>query len=392
MNIERDWLKSTIKQKEKNLYRQPLALDSPQGVRIQYDHRTYINFSSNDYLGLADHEHVKRAFQQGVNDWGVGSGASHLLSGHIRPHAELEEQLASFSGYPKALLFSSGYMANLGVVSALVGRHDWVVADRLNHASLVDAVRICRARSFRYRHQDIAHLAQIIENQSEQGGKGYILTDSVFSMDGSIAPIQSLVDLSEQVAAVLFVDDAHGFGVLGKGGSGVTSCLGLQPNQISVYMATLGKAVGTYGAFVAGSEVLIDYLIQFSRTYTYTTALPPAVSVATIAALNIISSEPWRRQKVFHLAQCFKQKATQLGFTLLPSETQIQSVVLRDTALALAFSQELKKAGYWVPAIRPPTVPMNTARLRFTFSALHHMDDVIALLSVLERLGNEFRL
>ncbi|HID48011.1 MAG TPA: 8-amino-7-oxononanoate synthase [Chromatiales bacterium] len=378
------------RRKADELYRLRQVLDSPQGVEVMVDGRRHVNFSSNDYLGLARHPEVMRALCAGAEQWGVGSGAAHLVTGHLAPHHALEEELAEFTGRPRALLFSTGYMANLGVVSALVGRGDTVFGDRLNHASLVDATVLSRAKSQRYRHADVDHLEELLGRAS--GGEKLIVTDGVFSMDGDLAPLPQLADTARRHGAGLLVDDAHGLGVLGRRGRGSLEHFdhdagGLDAGRVPVLMGTLGKALGTFGAFVAGSEDLVEYLIQQARSYIYTTALPPAVAEATRASLRLVRTEGWRREQLATLVRRFRAGAEQLGLGLLESATPIQPLLLGDSGAALRVSRRLREAGYLVGAIRPPTVPRGTARLRITLCAEHTEAQVDGLLDALAGCG-----
>jgi len=275
-------------------YRHRKTLQSPQGVEVLVGGKKCLGFSSNDYLGLANHSAVISAFQQAANQYGVGSGASHLVSGHSAEHQALEEELAAFTGRPRALLFSTGYMANVGVIRALVDRGDLVVQDRLNHASLLDGGFLCRGEFQRYAHTDLPVAQSLLANSNAQ--RKLLVSDGVFSMDGDLADLPALADIADQNNAWLMVDDAHGFGVLGDTGRGIAEHFAMDIDRLPILVGTLGKAFGTFGAFVAGSEALIESLIQFARTYIYTTALPPAVAAATRAALALIDSESWRRQ------------------------------------------------------------------------------------------------
>ncbi len=352
--------------------------------RVRVDGRECLAFCSNDYLGLADHPRVTQAFVAAAREWGVGSGASHLLGGHCREHHALEEELAAFVQRPRALLFSTGYMANLAAAQSLVGRGDRVFEDRLNHASLLDAGLASGARFGRYPHADAAALRSRLARAAP--GRTLVVTDGVFSMDGDTAPLADLAAACREHDAWLFVDDAHGFGVLGAHGRGAAEAAGLGVDDVPVLMCTLGKAAGTFGAFVAGREDLVETLIQRGRTYIYTTALPPAVAAATRAALRVMQDEPWRRERVLENTARFRRGAAGIGVRLMPSTTPIQPVVLGSEAAALAASAALLEAGLWVPAIRPPTVPVGSARLRITFSAAHRADDVDRLLCALSTL------
>ena len=364
------------------LYRRRRTVDGPQAPRMVIDGREVLSFCSNDYLGLANHLDVVAAFKRGADEYGVGSGAAHLVNGHSRAHHALEEELAAFTGRERALLFSTGYMANLGVAAALVGRGDAVFEDRLNHASLLDAGLLSGARFIRYPHGDAAALAgKLIEREA---GEKLVLTDGVFSMDGDVAPVAQLAAACRRHDAWFMVDDAHGLGVLGEHGRGTLEAAGLGQDDVPILMGTLGKGLGTAGAFVAGSEALIEYLIQAARTYIYTTAQPPAVAEATRAALKLVDAEPWRRDKLHGLVARFRAGAAQLGLTLMDSPTPIQPIVVGDNQTALAMSEALWEQGILVTAIRPPTVPAGTARLRVTLSAEHEEQDVDQLLASLE--------
>jgi 8-amino-7-oxononanoate synthase len=365
------------------LYRSRRIVASPQGVRLKADGRELVNFCSNDYLGLANHPEVVRAFKNAADRYGVGSGSAHLICGHNEAHHALEEELAEFTGRERALLFSTGYMANLGAIAALAGRGDTVLEDRLNHASLIDGGLISGASFKRYRHADLEHVSNLIDAAS---GKKLIATDGVFSMDGDLAPLPALAQLAQERDAWLLVDDAHGLGVLGETGGGALEHFGLDHTDVPVLVGTLGKAFGTFGAFVAGSEFLVELLIQKARTYIYTTALPPAVAEATRASLRLVRAESWRRDKLKYLTERFRQGAKQIGLELMPSPSPIQPILLGDSRKATDLSEALLDAGMLVSAIRPPTVPPGSARLRVTFSAAHEEAQVDRLLSELERL------
>ncbi|MGB1220817.1 MAG: 8-amino-7-oxononanoate synthase [Alcanivoracaceae bacterium] len=361
-------------------YRQRLTLSGGSGREARLAGRRLINFASNDYLGLAGHPDVVAAMQEASARYGVGSGASHLVTGHTDLHEALEEALAAFTGRPRALLFSTGYMANQGILTALLDKQDAVFEDRLNHASLLDGGLASGARFRRYLHNQPDNLASKLAGSPAR--RKLVVTDGVFSMDGDSAPLAALCDVAEAQDAWVMVDDAHGFGVLGEGGRGSVHAQGVNA-RVPVYMATLGKAAGTFGAFVAGSEALIETLIQFARPYVYTTALPPALAAATLASLDIIAAADDRRQHLAQLVQDFRQQATAQGWQLLPSQTPIQPLLVGSEADALALAQRLREQGLLVPAIRPPTVPTGEARLRITFSAAHTQDDLGQLLDAL---------
>ncbi len=357
------------------------GLRGPEGI---VDGRPMLLFCSNDYLGLAGHPALASALCAGAAEYGVGSGAAHLISGHSHAHHALEEELAEFTGRPRALLFSTGYMANLGVLSALLGRDDLLYEDRLNHASLLDGAQLSRARLRRYPHADTAALAAMLE--SPERGERLVATDGVFSMDGDLAPLPELAALCRDHGAWLMVDDAHGLGVLGANGAGSLEHFGLDINEVPILMGTLGKGFGTFGAFVAGSEALIETLIQQARSYIYTTATPPAVAEATRAALKIVREERWRRERLAELVHRFREGATRLGLPLMASPTPIQPLLVGSEALALAWSRTLEEQGVMVSAIRPPTVPDGSSRLRITLSAAHTDAQLERLLEALARL------
>lgn len=367
------------------LYRYRRTVDGPQGPALTVDGRELLTFCSNDYLGLANHPAVVAAFQAAANTYGVGSGAAHLVAGHMRPHHALEEELAAFTGYPRALLFSTGYMANLGAVGGLLGAGDAVFEDRLNHASLLDAGLLSRARFARYAHGDAAALAQDLA--ASKARRRLVATDGVFSMDGDIAPLRALAETCRAHDAVLMVDDAHGLGVIGASGRGSLEVCELGPKEVPILVGTLGKGFGSFGAFVAGDEDLIETLIQQARTYIFTTAMPPAVAEATRASLRLVQEEGWRREKLRALIARFRAGARQLGLPLMDSSTPIQPIVVGDPQRALAMSAALERQGILVSAIRPPTVPEGTARLRVTLSAAHSEAQVDRLLAALEAVG-----
>ncbi|MCB1874569.1 MAG: 8-amino-7-oxononanoate synthase [Chromatiales bacterium] len=362
---------------EQQLYRRRRVRESATEPQARVDGRELLSFCSNDYLGLANHPRVVQALAEGARRWGAGSGAAHLISGHCAAHHALEEELAEFTGRPRALLFSTGYMANLGVIGALTGRGDSVFEDRLNHASLLDGGLVSGAGFVRYRHADAADLAKRLDSVT---GRRLVVTDGVFSMDGDLAPLPELANLDK---TWLMVDDAHGFGVMGREGRGTPSHFGLAVDQVPIFMATLGKALGTFGAFVAGEDALIETLIQRARAYIYTTAPPPAMAEASRAALRVLQEEPWRRESLFALVARFREGARQLGLPLASSPTPIQPLLVGDAGQALAAARALEARGILVTAIRPPTVPAGTARLRVTFSAAHTQAQVDRLLDAL---------
>ena len=368
-----------------HLYRQRPLLDTPQQPEVTVDGERLLAFCSNDYLGLAGHPDVIRAMQQGAERWGVGGGASHLVMGHSTPHHQLEEALADLTGRPRALLFSTGYMANLAAVTALVGQGDTVLEDRINHASLLDAGLLSGARFSRYLHNDAQSLAKRLDKAT---GNTLVVTDGVFSMDGDLADLPALCTTAKARNAWMMVDDAHGFGPLGKTGGGIVEHFGLGIDDVQVLVGTLGKAFGTAGAFVAGSEELIETLIQFARPYIYTTSQPPAVACATLKSLELLRSEGWRREHLNRLVARFRQGAAEIGLTLMNSPTPIQPILVGSSERALELSAALRERGIMVGAIRPPTVPAGSARLRVTFNASHSEAQVERLLDILAECWN----
>jgi len=370
--------------KAAHLSRQRRVLDGAQSPLLRIDGRELLSFCSNDYLGLASDPRIVAALQDGAARYGVGSGASHLVSGHSRAHHELEDSLAEFTGRERALLFSSGYAANLGVISALLGRADAVFQDRLNHASLLDAGQLSGARWQRFAHADAQQLEARLARSVAR--RKLVAVDAVFSMDGDEAPLAQFAAACERHDALLYVDDAHGFGVLGARGAGSLDKQGLGQQAVPLLMATLGKSLGAAGAFVAGSATLIETLLQFARTYIYTTAMPPALAVAASASLRIVREEGWRRQHLQLLIAHFRAGAAALGLQLPESATAIQPVILGDAQTVMEWSGRLLDRGLLVPAIRPPTVPAGSARLRITLSAAHDLAQVDRLLEALQEV------
>ena len=358
------------------LMRQRRLLDSPQAEHIVTNDKKYLSFCSNDYLGLANHPALIKTMQAAAGDSGVGSGASNLITGHHRYHDNLEKQLAKFVQMPAALVFSTGYMANIGVLGALVGRGDAIFADKLNHACLNDGGYYSLAEFNRFAHNDVAALEKLLKVSSAK--HKLIAVDAVFSMDGDIAPIPEYLRLCEQYDAYLYVDDAHGFGVLGEHGQGSLNHFNLKSPRL-IYMATLGKAAGVAGAFVAGEQVVIDYLIQTAKSYVYSTPAPPALSATLSASVNLIESGDDLRTHLRHLIATLKANLTVKQWQLLPSDTAVQPLVVGSNQAVLSLSEHLQKMGILVPAIRPPTVPVNTGRLRISLSAAHTENDVITL-------------
>ncbi|MDP5063098.1 MAG: 8-amino-7-oxononanoate synthase [Haliea sp.] len=375
--------------REAGLYRQCLTLESAQGPLVRLEGREYLNFCSNDYLGLAAHPKVIASLRDAAVQWGVGSGASHLVCGHSSPHRALEEALAELTGRPRALLFSSGYAANTGILQALLQPGDNVLQDRLNHASLLDGGLHSGARMRRFAHNDCADLARKLARAGVTGTDGrdsgavLVAVDGVFSMDGDSAPLAELAATCAAHGAWLMVDDAHGFGVRGSSGAGSVQAAGLGEPDVPILMATLGKALGTSGAFVAGSELLIEALIQSTRNYIYTTAMPPALAAASLTALQVLHEEAWRRDHLNSLIVQFRHGAQQCGLPLLDSSSAIQPLLVGEPERALQLSQRLRERGLLISAIRPPTVPAGTSRLRITLSAAHTPAQVVRLLDAL---------
>ena len=374
--------------RERALLRRRKVASSACQPQTVVDGKTVLAFCSNDYLGLAANSQIAEAMAAAALRYGVGSGASHLISGHHQLHETLERELARFTGLERTLTFSTGYMANLALVTSLVGRGDAVFSDTLNHASLIDACRLSRAEIHRYQHCDIAALAgQLAQSKAV---RKLIVTDAVFSMDGDLAPLPQLLDLCERHDAMLVVDDAHGFGVLGTNGRGslwhfgLASPAGLESNRIA-YMATLGKAAGVSGAFVGGSAGLIEWLMQKGRTYIFTTAAPPAIAAAQSKALELIEHDEPRRDHLRELIARFRSRLQLRRWSLIESKTPIQPLVIGENDETVQVANRLMSEGLWVPAIRPPTVPVGTARLRITFSAAHSHAHVDQLVDALQR-------
>jgi 8-amino-7-oxononanoate synthase len=370
------------KRKAEGLLRQRRLLDSPQAEHIVANNKPYLSFCSNDYLGLANHPKLIAAMQKAAGDSGVGSGASGLVTGHHRYHDDLEKQLSKFVNMPAALLFSTGYMANIGVLGALVGRGDAIFADKLNHACLNDGGYYSLAEFNRFAHNDVAALEKLLKASTAKNK--LIAVDAVFSMDGDIAPLAEYLALCKKYDAYLYIDDAHGFGVLGEHGQGSLNHLKLKSPRIMM-MATLGKAAGVAGSFVAGESVVIDYLIQTAKSYVYSTPAPPALSATLSASVSLIEQGDDLRTHLQGLINYFKDNLQCKKWQLMPSETSIQPLVVGGNLEALALSEHLQGLGILVPAIRPPTVPVGTARLRISLSAAHSLDDVKKLISAIHQ-------
>lgn len=375
-------------QKHQALYRTHQHLQTAQKVEVKVNNQDYLNFCSNDYLGLAAHPQVIEALKQGAEKWGVGSGAAHLVIGHSIIHQTLEQALAKWTKRERVLLFSTGYMANLAAITTLVNKQDTVLQDRLNHASLLDAGLLSGAKFLRYQHNNLDNLQLRLQRAT---GDCLIVTDGVFSMDGDLADLPLLCQIAKQAGAWIMVDDAHGFGVLGDTGAGIVEHYGLSSMDIPVLVGTLGKSFGTSGAFIAGDELLIEALTQFARPYIYTTGMSPAMAAATLKSLEIIQEESWRRTHLQQLIATFKQEAKALGIPLLNSDTAIQPIIIGENERAIAFSEKLKEQHILVSAIRPPTVPEGSARLRVTLSAAHTESHLAKLLEALANTWHSLR-
>lgn len=384
-------LEQQLEQRRKaDLTRTRVLVDSAQGARVIVNGNSLLCFCSNDYLGLANHPKVTAALTEASKTFGVGGGASHLVCGHSRQHHQLEEEFAQRSGRDKALLFSTGYMANLAVLTALLDKQDAVFEDKLNHASLLDGGLMSGARFQRFLHNDMDNLEARLQKSSAR--RKLICVDGVFSMDGDKAPVKQLSTLAQQHDALLMVDDAHGIGTLGPTGMGLCEEQGLTQKDVPILMATLGKGLGSYGAIVAGPTLLIDTLVQFARPYIYTTAMPPAVAAATRQSLRLLDEEGWRREHLQALIAVFKKEMALLGLPLMDSDTAIQPLIIGAESLAMQWQHRLQDLGVWVTAIRPPTVAKGTARLRITLSAAHSMEDLHILLKALQQLQQELPL
>ncbi|MGY4831599.1 8-amino-7-oxononanoate synthase [Sphaerotilaceae bacterium SBD11-9] len=364
-----------------HLRRTRRVVEAKDGPHLRVDGQPVLSFASNDYLGLAQHPALVRAAQEAAAQYGVGSTGSAMLSGHEAAHEALEHELASFVGRERALYFGSGYMANSGIIPALVGRGDAVFSDALNHACLIDGVRLSRAESHIYPHNDLAALARQLA--ASQAARKLVVTDAVFSMDGDIAPLREMLALCEQHDALLMIDDAHGFGVLGPEGRGTAVHLGLNSPRL-IYMATLGKAAGVSGAFVAGDDAAVEWILQRARTYIFATSAPAMVVQAVRESLKVIATEGWRREHLARLIARLRAGTAALRWQHPASPTAIQPLIVGGNAEALAVMAALKAQGLWVPAIRPPTVPEGTARLRISLSAAHGEADVDRLLAALQ--------
>jgi glycine C-acetyltransferase len=365
-------------------YRRLKTVDSPQGREITVDNKRVLNFSSNDYLGLANDARLKKAALEAIEEFGLGSGSSRLVCGNMVPHEKLEAELAQFKNTESALVYSSGYMANCGIIPALMDRHSMVLSDKLNHASIIDGIILSRAKLVRYPHADMQALKEILKNLNKTQRK-LIVTDTVFSMDGDRAPLKEIVDLARRYEAMTMVDEAHAFGVLGLKGSGLIEELGLGA-QVDIQMGTLSKAAGCLGAYACGTKTLREYLINKSRSFIYTTAMPPALAQAARVALQIILEGSQLRRDLQENADYLRVQFQGMGFDTMNSSTPIIPILVKDPQAAVAMSKRLLQQGIFVQAIRPPTVPMGTSRLRLTVTATHTQEDLEHLLNALRIL------
>lgn len=378
--LEQAFAKRLVERKAQHLYRQRLCLESPQAACVAVGDRLLTNFASSDYLGLANHPEVKQAFKEGVDQYGAGSGASQVVCGYSQAHRQLEQAIAKFTGRESALLFPTGYMANLGVASALAGKNDFILQDKLNHASLLDAAKLSAATQLRFLHTDPQSLQQRLNTTSEHFK--LVITEGVFSMDGDEPPLSEYIQLLTEQNALLIVDDAHGFGVFGETGAGTLEKMHLTSQQVPLLVGTFSKALGSLGAFVAGSQTLIDCITQFARSCIYTTALPPAIACANLAALELVKQGS-ERQRLNQLIDYFKDKANQHGLQLLASQTAIQPIVLGQTDYALTVYEKLLEKEFLVGLMRPPSVAKNSSRLRIALSANHNQQQIDKLLATL---------
>lgn len=379
-----------IQIKEAGLYRELKKIDSHAGTRVVVDGKELLMMASNDYLGYCSQPAIKQAEQKALHTWGAGSGAARLISGNAAIFRDLEKKIARLKGTEDALVFSTGYMANIGLLSAVAEKEDVIYSDALNHASIVDGCRLSRAQVEIFPHRDTNVLETFLKN-GKQFRRRFIITDGVFSMDGDLAPLPRMAELARSYRAQLIVDDAHGTGVLGRRGGGTIEHFGLE-GRVDIIMGTLGKALGCFGAFIAGSSELRDYLINRARTFIYTTALPPAVIAGAIEAIELLGKEPQTRQALQDNISFFRKGLQDLGFNILASTTQIIPVLVGDTQTAMRLAGDLMDEGLFIQAIRPPTVAEGSARLRITLMATHTKDDLTRALEILGRAGKRYNL
>lgn len=371
----------------KNLKRKLRLITGSQGPIVMIDGKEYLNFCSNNYLGLANDPHLVEAASVSMKEEGFGSGASRLVCGNMSSHEQLERSIAKFKQTEAALVFSSGYMANVGVISSLFGREDWIFSDKLNHASIIDGILLSQANYKRYPHLDTAALEEMLKSIPAKG-KRLIVTDSVFSMDGDVAPLPKIVALAKKYNSMVMVDEAHAVGVFGKRGRGLAEHLGVE-QDIDIIVGTLSKAAGSFGAYCSGSKKLIEYLINSARSFIYTTAMPPSTAAASIRALEIIQEDVNLRKKLWNNTKYLHGELKKLGFDTMNAQTPIIPILVKDSKLALDFSQKLFERGILISAIRPPTVPVNTARLRLTVTSAHTKEHLDQLIEQLQTIGKE---
>lgn len=385
-----DFIEQQLAQrKQQHLYRKAVNVAGKQSREICINNNYYLNFSSNDYLGLASEAKLVKAWQRGAELFGIGSGGSYLVTGFNQIHSDITKQLCGWLGVEDIALFSSGYSANQAIIKLLMNKNDLLIQDKLNHASLIEAGSQANSKMVRFKHNDLNHLRQILDNHHDIANK-LLITEGVFSMDGDCSPVQQLLQIAKANRSWLMVDDAHGIGVLGEQGKGSLVAQQLNNADIDIYMATFGKALGVSGAFVAGSKQLIEYINNFSKPYIYTTGLPPAMIYCIGQAAKIAQNEQWRRDKLLELINQFKALAKQNEIPLMPSNTAIQPVLIGDADTAMQVSAELKLAGIWTTAIRPPTVPKNAARLRVTLTTNHQAEDIVKLVTALRKVLDRY--
>ncbi|HLF17592.1 MAG TPA: 8-amino-7-oxononanoate synthase [Candidatus Omnitrophota bacterium] len=372
---------------QQGLKRQMRLVKGGQGRRIMIDGKEALNFCSNNYLGLADDERLQRAAIASMKEEGFGAGASRLVCGNMGSHRLLEKKLAAMKGTEDCLVFSTGYMANVGIIASLFGREDIIFSDRLNHASIIDGILLSQAEFKRYPHRDMEALEAMLKEAAGYKKKA-IITDSVFSMDGDIAPLDIIVRLAKKHDCLVMVDEAHAFGVMGEKGKGLAEHFGVE-RSIDIQMGTLSKAAGSFGAYCCGSKELISYFINKARSFIYTTGMPPSVAAASLKAVEIIEAEPELRSKLWMNTNYIREGLQKLGFDTMNSETPIIPVLIKDTALTVQFSETLLEEGIFISAIRPPTVPANGARLRLTVTSKHTQADLDDFLMKCQKIGKE---
>lgn len=385
-----DFIESELQTRLDNgLYRATQTMSGKQGRYLTVNNKSYLNFSSNDYLGLASDPQLINAWQKGADLYGVGSAGSYLVTGYNQAHEDLTEQLKEWLGVPAVALFNSGYSANQAIIKLLLNKNDLLIQDKLNHASLMEAGSLAQCKMQRFKHNDMAHLSQLLNRHNDLQSNKLIISEGVFSMDGDKAPIQQLQQQANRSDSWLMIDDAHGLGVLGENGQGSVVEAGLKNSDLQIYMATFGKALGIGGAFVSGSTSFINYLSNFSKPYIYTTGLPPAMAYSIKIAVQMVQSQQWRRDKLQELIAQFRTLAEIAGIAISHSQTAIQPIIIGDSQKAVNIATVLKQLGFWTTAIRPPTVAVNSARLRITLTASHELEDIKKLVDAIARVLNE---